>query len=122
MLLAAVLIAALHAALEDAGIAFNRVRMFLAIIKADILARTMVDRAMTGVLGADVGVELALVRHELALAAGVLAQDQLDRVGVGVVDVERTRLAPALHQADHGALAGRAGLAALGVRATLALR
>src|SRR3954454_10332486 len=116
------LVNALHAALEEAEIAFDRVRVLLAIIKADILAAAVVDRAVTGVLGANLGVELALVRHELALAAGVLAQDQLDRVGVGVVDVEGAGLAPAFHQAHDRALAGRAALAALGVRTVSALR
>src|SRR5689334_8852701 len=44
MHLAAMLVNAFHAALEDAEIAFNRVRVLLAIIKADVLTRTMVDR------------------------------------------------------------------------------
>src|SRR4051794_11344407 len=116
------LVDALHPALEDAEIALDRVGMNGTIGKAHVLASTMVDRAVTGVLGADVGVETALVRHQLALAAGVLAQDQLDGVGVGVVDVEGAGLATALHQRHDGTLVRRAALAALGVGTIPALR
>src|SRR3954467_8553749 len=115
------LVNALHATLEDAEIAFDRVRVLLAIVKANILAAAVVDRAVTRELGANVRVETALVRHQLALAAGVLAQDQLDGIGVGVVDVEGAGLAATLHQGHDGALAGRAALAALGERTIPAL-
>src|SRR3954447_8800013 len=116
------LVNALHAALEDREVAFDRVRVLLAIVKANILAAAVVDRAVTRELGANVRVETALVRHQLALATGVLAQDQLDGIGVGVVDVEGAGLAATLHQAHDRTLAGRAALAAPGVRAVSALR
>src|SRR5690349_12804550 len=122
MLLAAMLVNALHAALEDAEIAFNRVSVRLGIVKADILAAAVVDCAVTGVFRAYVRVETAFVRHKLALAAGVLAQNQLHGLGVGVVDLERARLSAALDQAHDRALVRRAGLAALGVRTIAALR
>src|SRR3954452_3682148 len=116
------LVNALHAALEDAEIAFDRVRVLLAIVKADILAAAVVDRAVTRELRTNLGVEFALVRHELAFAAGVLAQDQPDGFGVGVIDVERAGLAAAFHQRHDGALAGRAAPAALGERTIPTLR
>src|SRR3954468_15782639 len=104
------LVNTLHAAFEDAEIAFDRVRVLLAVVEADVLAAAVVDRAVTGVLGAYVRVEAALVRH------------QLDRIGVGVVDVEGAGLAAALHQTHDRALVRRAALAALGVGTIPALR
>jgi hypothetical protein len=47
------------------------VRVLLGIVEPDILARAMVDRAVTRVLRAYLGIEAALVGHQLALAAGV---------------------------------------------------
>src|SRR4051794_2790856 len=122
MLLAAVLVNALHPALEDAEIALDRVGVLLGIVEPDILAGRMVDRAVTGVLGAYLGVEAALVRNELALAAGVLSQELRDRLGVGVLDVEGAGLALALHQRNHGVFPGRVVPAALGVGAALPRR
>src|SRR5689334_22152101 len=70
VLLAAVLIDALHPALENREVSLDGVRVLLGIVETDILAGRMVHRAVTGVLGANLRVEPALVRHELALLVG----------------------------------------------------
>src|SRR4051794_7135572 len=59
MHLAAMLVNALHATLEDAEIAFDRVGMHGVVRKADILAAAVSDRAVAGVFGANVRVEAA---------------------------------------------------------------
>src|SRR5436305_8141758 len=108
------LIDALHPALENGEVSFDRVGMNGAVGKAHMLAAAVVDRAVTGVLAAYVGIEAALVRHELALAVGVPAEDRLHGVAVGAVHVKGAGLAAALDQADHGALARQPRLAVLG--------
>ena len=101
MLLAAVLIDALKAALEDGEKAFDRVGGGFV---ADILAGGMVNRVMAGKLAAQLRIKVALVRHQHALTADILADDRSDVIDRGAVHVEAAGLAIALYQGHDSAL------------------
>lgn len=118
MLLAAMLVDALHAALEDREIAFNRVRMdherFAArqapnVRVTNIFLVTMVDREMCAELCADLGVETGLVGHELGLTRDILANDRHDFRGARAIDMETASGAVALDERKHHILMKTAG-------------
>lgn len=69
----AVLIDALHAALEDAVEAFNRVRVSGA---THVFFRDVVDALVLGELLAQLDVELGFIRLERALRLDVLGEDR----------------------------------------------
>lgn len=109
MVLAAVLIDALHSALEDREVASDRVGVDIA---AHILVLAVLDRIMGRILGADLPVEAAFVGHEAAFAADVLTEQGHDVRDRRLIDMERTDHAATLDEAEHGALmaVARAGL------------
>ena len=80
--LAAVLVHALHAALEDAEIALDGVGVGLA---TDVFLLLMGDGLVVGELLADAAVEPSFVRHQARLAGDVLADELLDGVALKVV-------------------------------------
>jgi hypothetical protein len=117
VLLRAMLVDALHPALEDRKVALNGVRMHIA---ANILAKGMPDGLMTGRMGRDVAVEAALIGMDVRFAGAVLRHDDIDGRLVSVLNVERTDGTAALDEGDDGALAGGTGPATLGEGAALA--
>ena len=118
VLLAAVLVDAAHAALEDREHALDGVGVDDA---PDVLAGRVLHRLVGGKLGADLGVEPALIGVQGGLAVDVLGDDLGDMLAVGNGNVEAADAAATLDQRDDGALVGGARLAALGVGAALAL-
>lgn len=79
MLFAAMLVNALHATLENAVVALNRVRIdgnaSLAVY-VTIFVAAMVDRVMLGELVAQLGIALGLVRHHMAFTVQAGANDR----------------------------------------------
>src|SRR5690606_34612080 len=99
---------ALHAALEDREVAFDRVGMGGA---ADVFAGGVLDRLMAGEFLSGPGVDRALGGLQGAFARDVADQNLGGFRASSAIDVEAAGLAAALDQGDDGALAGRAGLA-----------
>ena len=85
MLLRAVLIGALHAALKDAEVAFNGVRVDCRIDAGDVLVAAMVDSAVGGELDTDLPVNFALIGQKAGFLGDVRLHDRGDRRRRGVV-------------------------------------
>lgn len=99
---------AIHTTLEQGEEALSGVRSREAAL-ADILVLGMVHGRMTGKLTADLGVDRAFVRHQVALAVRGLDDQRAHLLRRHVGDVERTGFTVALNQRDHGhLLRGRA--------------
>jgi hypothetical protein len=110
MLLRAMLIDALHAALENAVEALNRVRNSDVRRLARILKLTMVDSLMVFLLATNFPVTVGFVRHQVAFPADIFPQDRR-AIGNGrAVNVEATGRTAALNQRKHNALMRAAGL------------
>jgi hypothetical protein len=105
--LAAMLIDAFHAALEDAVEALQRVcvdlHASLAVCVA-VLAPRMVNGVMLGELIAELGVPRGLIGHHVAFASKVRANDRKGFVFRDCLDMERASLAAALNERKHGVL------------------
>lgn len=86
---AAVLVHALHAALENREVALDRVCVDLA---DNVLFLAVAHDAVVGELFADVEVMAGLVRREASFLAQVLAKDRGNGRRLEVVDDHRTRL------------------------------
>lgn len=114
MLLAAMLVDALKAALEDTVVAFQRVRIGIA---THVLFDAVIDRLVACEALADFLVVARLVRHQGGLARYVRHNDGADCGEVRFVDVEGANRTAALDQRKHRALMLRA---ASGRRALLA--
>ncbi len=89
MLFAAVLVHALHAALEDREIAFDRVRVDFT---ATVFARRVMHRAMIGEVHADFLILASLVRHNAGLARHVFEDHRPNGRDLGVFHHERAGL------------------------------
>lgn len=85
MFLGAVLIDALHAALENAVVALKGVRVGIA---PDILATAVCDELMAGENGAELRVLPSLIRHDGGFLGNVGAKDRHKVGGGRAVDVE----------------------------------
>lgn len=81
-----VLIDAPHVALEDAEVAFNRVRVDRALQRREVLILAMAHDAVAAELAADVEVVTGLVRHQAGFAGRVLPQDRREGRGLQVID------------------------------------
>ena len=68
VLLTAVLVHAAHAALEDAEIAFNGIRVDCRVLAGDILAPPVRDRGVVGEIPANILVKRRFVRQPPRLA------------------------------------------------------
>src|SRR3990167_6442721 len=109
MLLAAMLVNALHAALEDRIEALDRIRV---VIAAHVFLGLVVDRVVAAFeFLADLHVNLGLVGFEPAVSAGIGDQDGADRLGRGAVDVKRAGAAVSFNQRQDGMLVAVALLA-----------
>ena len=86
----AMLVHALHAPLEDAEIAFNRVRMSLA---APIFALVVANDAVLCEFPSDQRVVGGFVSHHTGLARQVLTHHRSQRTGTHVLDMEGPHLA-----------------------------
>ena len=119
VLLSAVLVDAVHPALEDAERPLDRFGVDGA---ADILVGRVLDRLVAAHLRADLDVEAALVGHQSGFTSDILADDASDRLLVSALDMHEVDLPAALDQAKDGTLAGRTSLATFGEGTALALR
>jgi len=79
VLLAAVLIDALHAALEDGEVAFDRVRVDGLVVAVHVLACAVMNEIMTREVSGKLGVLRRLIRHDVRLLGDVLTQDRQER-------------------------------------------
>src|SRR5437016_3884067 len=104
MLLAAMLIHALHAALEDRIEAFNRVRGDYVDTVANVFLFAMVDRAVAVKLAAYFHVVSRFVGHELAFPANVGPQDRRNVRDRRAVDMEAAGRAAALNERQNDIL------------------
>src|SRR3546814_16933060 len=102
MLLAAMLVDALHAALEDAEIAFDGVGVRGA---TDVLDLAVVDALMAGELFADLAVMAGFIRHDGGIAPDVSDQHSPYRLGVDLIYMERPGKDVQLPHGDHLTLA-----------------
>ena len=89
VLLAAMLVHALHAALENGEIALDSVGVNRAVGEIDILACAVRRPTVTRKLAADSPIGVVLVRHDGRLARDVRADDRHQRGGVHVVHHHR---------------------------------
>src|SRR5579883_638260 len=96
MLLIAMLVNALHAALEDAKIALKGVHMDFA---AGVLFAPMIYSLMTGKFATKIHVIFGLVGHKAAFLGQVRVKDRLDGFAVRFFDMKGPNLATALDQA-----------------------
>jgi hypothetical protein len=115
MLLAAVLVDAAHAALEDRKEAFRRIGMN---VIANVFANAVLDGFMRGEMFLGTSVEAAFVGMQAAFLGDVFANDLGDVCLVSNCHMEGTDVTAALDQRNDGALVSRATLAALGKSAT----
>src|SRR5260221_1200588 len=83
------------ATLEDGEHTLNSVAVDFA---AYVLTGAVIDRQVLGELETDTRIDPRFVGHEAAFAAGVLDQDQTQRLAGDACDMERTDLAGAIHQ------------------------
>lgn len=99
--LATVLVNALHAALKDREVAFDRVRgggatdVFLGLVAHNLMAHE---------LGTHRLVDVRLVGVQRGRTVGIAVEDRLQRLPVRLVDMERANLAAALDKSEHDAL------------------
>ena len=78
MLLAAVLINALHAALKNREVAFNRISGHVA---ANVFLATMIYSFVAGKFSAKLFVPSRLIGHEAGFAGNVIAHDRRNIIG-----------------------------------------
>lgn len=117
VIVGAVLIDALHSALEDREEPFNRVRMNVRTIVGDILALFVVNHAMLGKGASNQLVTVVLVRHELGFAREVSQHDWAKGRRFHVVYDEAASLsAAAIHQRKNLALVVEAAPSFLSLR------
>src|SRR4051794_28842727 len=110
VLLVAMLIDTLHAALEQAKVAFDGVGVDRCVLERDVLTLAVVDRIVAGELLTNLVVVLGLVGHQPRFAGNVLPDDAADLLAGHGVDVDGADLAAALHQPEDGVLVARAAL------------
>jgi len=107
MVLAAMLIDALHAALEDGEVAFDGVGVDIA---TDILISAVVDALMVCKLAAKLCLDTALIGHQAAFTADIVANDRRNGSDARMVNMERAQTTLALDKAENGALVSKAAL------------
>src|SRR5260221_7626253 len=107
MLLAAMLVDALHAALEDAEIAFNGVGVDLA---ANVLLGAMMDALVSDEVQASFLVPACLIGHEAADTVDVLGENVLDAFAGDAIDMDGAGFAAALDKPDDLVLVASAAL------------
>jgi hypothetical protein len=110
VLLIAMLIDALHAALEKSEEALDSVGVNSGILKRDILANAVVDGAVAGSFLANLDIVLCFIGHQPRLVSNALANDPADFLAGHVVDMDSLHLAAALDQRQHGMLVAGAAL------------
>jgi hypothetical protein len=101
MLFAAMLVNALHSALEDAVVAFHCVRIHLYArftIGVAVLAARVINNVMLGKLIAKLGVPLRLIRHDVAFAVQIGANDRQNVLFLDAIDMKRASRAASLHK------------------------
>ena len=124
VLLGAMLVDALHAALEDRIVALNSVggdsggfddgvaiRAFLVgdfVPVADVLLFAVVHSVVAGKVLADFGINVGFVRHETTFALDILADDRGDLRNGRAVNMEATGRTAALDESEDGVLVGAA--------------
>src|SRR6185312_6328024 len=108
MLIAAMLVDALHATFEDAEIAFNGIGRHIA---ARIFLLRVVDAFMAGKLQPKARVVASLVCHEAAFARRIGHDELPDILGRELIDFEGTGATAALNQGNDLQLAADALLA-----------
>jgi len=86
VLLATMLIDALHATLEDREITLDRVAVDRAVGQIDVLALAVAGGAMTGEMQLHIAVAAVLVRHDARLAGNVGDHDRHECFGANVID------------------------------------
>src|SRR6185437_11804989 len=96
VLLAAMLVDALHAAFEDAVVAFNRVGVDVAV--ANVFVCGVLYRAVARKLLADADIMPGFVRHQMAFLGDVLAHQRHNVGDAGAIDMETTRTTTALYE------------------------
>src|SRR5579863_9558509 len=99
MLLAAMLVDALHPALEDRKEALDGVRMGIA---AHPFLGTMINAFVAGEALADTAVLVRLVGHQGASLIGMGENDRMQVAGLDTINVERPSAPAALNQRQHG--------------------
>ena len=105
MLFAAMLVDALHAALEDRIVALDRVGADNPVaVVPHIFVIAVGDGFVAGKLLADVLIVSGFIGHQRAFARHVVANDVVDLCNAGFVDVETTRAAAALYESEDGVL------------------
>lgn len=92
MVLAAVLIDALHSTLEDREEAFDGVGVDGGINLRDVFALSMASEGMPGEVLSDVFVLPGLVGHDPRLAGDILLKDRNQSLGLEVIDDHAARL------------------------------
>src|SRR5690242_1048429 len=105
MLLATVLIDALHAALEDRKVAFDRVRRDdLSANAADVFVLRVVNAVMAGDVGIvhQILVPASRVRHDGGFRSDVGADDRKELREGRAFHMPATGLAAALNEREHG--------------------
>ena len=101
---AAMLIDALHAALEDREEAFDGVGVNVA---ANVLASGVAHECVSSELGTELGIEAAFVGVQGALARDVANHDVADVGNGGTVNVERLGATATLDKRHNGTLGGQ---------------
>src|SRR5579863_9689983 len=104
VLFLAMLIDALHAALEDRIVAFGGVGVGVEAghaVGVAVFVAAMIDGRMVGELAANLGVMRRFVGHKVRLARDVLAHDRRDVRDGRAVDMKRTGRAAAFHKGQH---------------------
>ena len=94
----AMLVHAIHAALEDAEKAFNRVRVRIA---AHVLFRAMIDALVIREVLTDLRVLSRLIRHQGRGVRYVFGKLLPERPARNVIDVERADLSATLDKGEH---------------------
>jgi hypothetical protein len=108
--LAAMLIDAGHAALEDGEVAFNRVRVDIA---PGIFLFAVFDGVMSREFSAKGPIQAALIRQQATFPADIGEHDRRDIGHGGTLDMERAHHAAALDQAQNSPLVAVARLGLL---------
>src|SRR6185437_7506173 len=102
VLLAAALVDAFHAALEDRKEALDRIRVDVGIVALNVLARAVrglaVALEVAGGPAADAGIDPAFIGHERAALGDVGLNDTADGLGGSILDLEGSGSTAALDQ------------------------
>src|SRR3954470_12574807 len=112
VLLAAMLVDAFHAALEDREIAFDRVG---ADVAANMFFLAVIDSLMAGEFGTDCFVPRCLIRHQIALATNIDTNDRDQLAQRPPFDMEAACAALAFHQRENGTAELAAMTSSLGI-------